>query len=64
MNLEYESFLVDLVRENPKIKPARGYELFIRNFSDTGGENFPSSKQVKSKISSLKHAAKRREGSR
>ena len=61
MDSENEVVLVNMIKEFPAIKPREGYKMFVDQFKDHDVEKLPTEKQVKSKISSLKHAAKREE---
>ena len=58
MDEKYERILLKFLEENPNLKPRKGYQMFLNHFEDPNVEGFPTEKQVKSKISSLKSAAK------
>ena len=60
MKEKYKKFLVELIARNPSVKPKSGYQQFAEHLKDTEGDERPTEKQVKSKISSLKFAARAR----
>ena len=58
MDEKYESVLVELLGKDPKLLPRNGYKMFLERFKDSDADGFPTEKQIKTKISNLKSAAK------
>ena len=59
MKSVYSSFLSEIMRENPRLKPREGLAMFHERFHEhRDAEDFPTEKQVKAKISSIKQQLK------
>ena len=59
----YSSFVEEIVRRNPAIKPRDGLLMFKKHFPTTDlPEDFPNDKQLKSKLSSIKQSMRKDQG--
>lgn len=59
MDDKREKIIINFLREDPGLKPKEGRRMLLQQIENRGFEDIPAEKQVKSKISSLKQAAKK-----